>query len=52
MDHQRVVEIAQPFLGRLERIQTNWTPLNAVNTLFHRPEDDHCPWQFEHVTAI
>ncbi|MGZ0701556.1 saccharopine dehydrogenase C-terminal domain-containing protein [Pseudomonas sp. L5B5] len=52
MDHRRVLEIALPFLGRLEGIQTDWTPLDTTNALFHKPEGDFCPWQFEHFTAI
>ncbi|MCF4982361.1 homospermidine synthase [Pseudomonas gessardii] len=52
MDHQRVLEIALPFLGSLQGIQTNWTPLDTINALFHKPEGELCPWQFEHFTAV
>ncbi|WP_238935326.1 hypothetical protein [Pseudomonas typographi] len=52
MDHRRVLEIALPFLGSLEGIQTDWTPLDTINALFHKPEGKHCPWQLEHFTAV
>lgn len=52
MDHRRVLEIAQPFLGSLEGVQTDWTPLDSINALFHQPEGEVCPWQFEHFTAV
>lgn len=52
MDHRRVLEIALPFLGKLEGIQTDWTPLTTTNALFHKPLGDFCPWQFEHFTAV
>ncbi len=52
MDHQRVLETALPFLGSLQGIQTNWTPLDTINALFHKPEGESCPWQFEHFTAV
>lgn len=52
MDHQRVLEIALPFLGSLQGIQTDWTPLDTINALFHKPEGELCPWQFEHFTAV
>lgn len=52
MDHHRVLEIARSFLGRLEGIQTDWTPIDSTNALFHKPEGEFCPWQFEHFTAV
>ncbi|RMO93674.1 Homospermidine synthase [Pseudomonas syringae pv. philadelphi] len=52
MDHQRVMEIARPFLGRLGGVLTDWTPLHTVNALFRKPgAADADPWQFEHFTA-
>lgn len=46
-----MLEIALPFLGSLEGIQTTgrlWTPL----MLYFKPKGELCPWQFEHVTAV
>lgn len=28
------------------------TPLDTINALFHKPEGELCPWQFEHFTAV
>lgn len=51
MDHQRVMEIALPFLGKFGGVLTDWTPLKTGNALFRKPDADACPWQFEHFTA-
>lgn len=31
---------------------TDWSPPDTINALFHKPEGELCPWQFEHFTAV
>lgn len=48
IDHKRILEIALPYLGRLEMFETAWMPDNGVDELFDRsglPTD--AQWQIE-----
>lgn len=47
IDHERVLEIAAPYLGRLTGYYTDWTPLTGRNQLFPEEIDTTDPWQFK-----
>lgn len=46
LDHETVLEIAQPYLGELVGVYTDWTPLRDRTTLFDEEMDPDDPWQF------
>jgi homospermidine synthase len=47
MDFERVLEIAAPYLGRLEGAYSEWTPLADRGVLFPEDIDNSDPWQFK-----
>lgn len=48
IDHKRILEIALPYLGRLEMFETKWMPDNNVNELFDRSRlPTGSQWQIE-----
>ena len=47
MDHQRILEIARPYLGDVVGVYSDWTPLANRGVLFPEQIDRSCPWQFE-----
>lgn len=51
MDHERCLEIARPFLGRIEAHYTDWTPLSRRWRLFSDQTDLSDPWQFLNVLS-
>jgi len=46
VDHVRILEVAQPYLGELKDICSDWTPRAARTDLFPEDADFECPWQF------
>lgn len=42
-----VINIARPYLGTMDSVQTDWTPLTDRNTLFNANLDPQHPWRFE-----
>jgi len=50
MDHERVLEIARPYLGTLMGRRTDWTP----GATLHGPASEGAvdAWQFEHFTRF
>lgn len=46
MDFEEIIEIAKPYLGRLEGHYTDWTPLANRGILFEETLDHNDPWQF------
>jgi len=47
LDHQRVLEVARPYLGDVVGVYTDWTPLAGRETLFSEDVDRTDPWQFK-----
>ena len=47
-----VINIARPFLGIMNSVQTDWTPLADRNTLFNAYLDPRHPWRFENFKVI
>jgi len=46
MDYQRVLQVAGPYLGRVEGHFADWTPLSNRLDLFPARIDEQDPWQF------
>lgn len=50
MDHDFIMKIALPYLGKVEGYYTNWTPLQDRGTLFPEQHLDLSdPWQFVNI---
>ena len=49
MDHERVMQIARPYLGSMVGIWSDWTPLRGRERLFPENIDRDDPWQFLNV---
>ncbi len=49
IDHEVILEIAQPYLGELVGVYTDWTPLRDRGWLFHEDVDSDDPWQFKNI---
>jgi homospermidine synthase len=50
LDHDRILAIQEPYLGRLVGAYTDWTPLdNRDGDLFPEDIDRDDPWQFRNV---
>jgi homospermidine synthase len=50
MDHERVMEVIEPYLGKMTGSYSDWTPLEGRDeeeTLFHADIDKDDPWQFK-----
>ena len=46
LDHARVLEVAEPYLGDMVGAYSDWTPLLDRGRLFPEAVDEACPWQF------
>ena len=47
LPHERVLEVARPYLGSMVSAPTDWTPLAGRQSFFEEPGLDHGdPWQF------
>lgn len=51
LDHERIMEIARPYLGPVVGAYTDWTPLQLRTSLFAEPKDESDPWRFINVLA-
>jgi len=49
LDHERVLGIMEPYLGRMTGAYTDWTPLEGRSGLFPEDIDANHPWQFQNV---
>ena len=49
MDFQRVLEIANPYLGRVVGVYSDWNPLQGRNHPFPEDLDADDPWQFKNI---
>jgi len=52
MDHERVLEIAEPYLGPMTGAFTDWTPLERRESLFPEDIDRDDPWQFKNIRVV
>jgi homospermidine synthase len=46
LDHERVLAVAEPYLGDMAGAYSDWTPLLDRGHLFPEAVDTACPWQF------
>jgi len=49
IDHEKIMAIATPYLGRMHGEYTAWTPLVDRERLFPEDIDRESPWQFKNV---
>lgn len=49
MDFSRVLEIANPYLGEVVGVWSDWTPLQGRGQLFQEEVDPEDPWQFKNI---
>jgi len=49
MDHERFLEIARPYLGKVLGVWSDWTPLKGRSRLFEEDIDRADPWQFKNI---
>ncbi len=52
IDHQRIIEIARPYLGELVGVFSDWTPLRDRARLFAEDLDTADPWQFKNFRVV
>ncbi|MGF1626227.1 MAG: saccharopine dehydrogenase C-terminal domain-containing protein, partial [Alphaproteobacteria bacterium] len=52
LDHERVLELAEPYLGPLVGAFTDWSPLEGRESLFPEDLDRDDPWQFKNVRVV
>lgn len=46
LDHARVLQVAEPYLGDMVGAYSDWTPLQDRGRLFPEEVDASCAWQF------
>jgi homospermidine synthase len=49
LDHDRILSIQEPYLGKIVGAYTDWTPLDNRDGLFPEDVDREDPWQFRNV---
>jgi len=52
IDHEFVLRIARPYLGKVVGVYSDWTPLQDRNVLFNEELDRDDPWQFKNIRVI
>jgi homospermidine synthase len=52
LDHERVLDVARPYLGELVGVYSDRTPLVDRGTLFAEDVDRGDPWQFKNFRVI
>ncbi|HYC48795.1 MAG TPA: saccharopine dehydrogenase C-terminal domain-containing protein [Burkholderiales bacterium] len=52
VDFQRVLEIANPYLGSVVGVYSDWTPLAGRNHPFPEDLDTGDPWQFKNFRVV
>jgi homospermidine synthase len=52
VDFQRVLEIANPYLGEVVGVYSDWTPLAGRNHPFPEDLDATDPWQFKNFRVV
>jgi homospermidine synthase len=49
MHYKEVISFARPYLGKMEKSYTDWTPLKGREKLFPEEIDATDPWQFKNI---
>jgi homospermidine synthase len=52
LDHARVLQVAEPYLGDMVGAYSDWTPLLDRGRLFPEVVDRSCPWQFGNFRVV
>ncbi len=52
MDFERVMEIAEPYLGDVVGVWGKWSPLQDRGVLFPEDLDASDPWQFKNIRVV
>jgi homospermidine synthase len=52
IDHERVLEVAHPYLGEMAGVYGDWTPLLDRASLFAEEIDRDDPWQFRNFLVV
>ncbi len=52
MDHERILEICRPYLGKVVGEYSDWTPLFDRERLFPEDLDKDDPWQFKNFRVV
>lgn len=52
IDFQRVLEVANPYLGKVHGEYTGWTPLQGRHHPFPEDLDESDPWQFKNIRVM
>jgi homospermidine synthase len=52
MDHDRIIEICRPYLGKVVGEYSDWTPLFDRERLFAEDLDKGDPWQFKNFRVV
>jgi len=52
MDFRRVLEVANPYLGKVVGAYSGWTPLQGRNHPFPEDLDPSDPWQFKNIRVV
>jgi len=47
MDFERIMEVIEPYMGRMYGEYTDWTPLKGRDMKFSKDVDASDPWQFK-----
>jgi len=52
IDHERILEICRPYLGKVVGEYSDWTPLIDRERLFPEDLDKNDPWQFKNFRVV
>jgi homospermidine synthase len=52
MDHDRIIDICRPYLGKVVGESSDWTPLFDRERLFPEDLDKGDPWQFKNFRVV
>lgn len=52
IDHERILEIAGPYIEPMVGAYSDWTPLKDRSRLFSEDMDTSDPWQFKNIRVI
>jgi homospermidine synthase len=52
VDFERVLELANPYLGKVVGVYSDWTPLQGRNHPFPEDVDTSDPWQFKNFRVV
>jgi homospermidine synthase len=51
MDHERVMQVAEPYLGQMIGVWGDWSPLQGRERFFPEALDRDDPWQFANIVV-